>query len=104
MSFGWAIAGIAGLALLLVLACQPGYAMAAPAGMSAPLAPATAIESGPAAQLLPSQSHTHGLALRALSFSFAMVAFCAPHDARQDAEPDAPHYGPLHRRPPPSFS
>ena len=103
-SFVWTIAGSACLAVLLVLACQPGYASAAPAGMSAPPPPATTIESGPVAQLLPSQSNSHGLALRALSFSFALAAFCAPHDARQSAAPDTPHYGPLHRRPPPRFS
>lgn len=104
IGFAWALVGGVGLAFLLVLACHPGFTVDAPAGMSAPWAPAASIESAPAAQLLQLQFDWHGLALRALSFSLALVAVCARDDARQDAGTAPPHYGPLHRRPPPSFS
>jgi hypothetical protein len=104
IGFAWALAAGVGLAFLLVLACQPGFAVGAPVGMSEPWAPAASIESAPAAQLLQSQFDGQGLAVRALGFSLAFVAVCARHDARQDADPAPPHYGPLHRRPPPSFS
>jgi hypothetical protein len=104
IGFAWAVAGIAAFAFLLVLACQPVFAGPAPEGMSAPKAPSTAIESTAADQLLQSRSDWHGLALRSLSVSFALVAVGAACDTRQDAKTDPPHYGPLHRRPPPSFS
>lgn len=104
IGFAWAIAASVGLALLLVLACHPGFVADTPTGMSAPSAPAAAIELASGAQLPQSQSDWNGFALRALSLSFALAAFCATHDARQDAKTDPPHYGPLHRRPPPRFS
>lgn len=102
--FVWALAGGVGLAFLLVLACHPGFTVGAPAGMSAPSPPAASIESAPAAQFLQSQFDWHGIALRALSFAPALAAVCMGDDARQDAGTAPPHYGPLHRRPPPSFS
>jgi hypothetical protein len=104
VGFAWAIAGSASLAFLLVLTCHPGFPVLVPAGMSAPPAPIAAIESAPVAQFLQSHPDGHGLALRALSLSFALVAFCATRDAQQGRESHPPHYGPLHRRPPPSFS
>ena len=102
IGFAWALADGVGLAFLLVLTCHPGFTVGAPVGMSAPWAPAASIESAPAAQLLQVQFDSHGLALRALSFSLALVAVCAKHDARPDADTAPPHYGPLHPRPPPS--
>ena len=42
--------------------------------------------------------------LTGLGVSLALVAVCARHDVRQDAGMAPPHYGPLYRRPPPSFS
>lgn len=104
IGFAWALAGTVGLALLLALACHPGFTVGAPAGMSVPWTPAASIESAPVAQFLQWKFDWHGLALRALSFSLALVALAARHDAGQGAAPAAPHYGPLHRRPPPSFS
>jgi hypothetical protein len=92
------------LAFLLVLACHPGPKLAAAAGMSAPPAPATAIESIPAAQFLPSHFDWHGLADRQVRVSFVLVALGAIHETGKDTRPYPPQYGPLHRRPPPSFS
>jgi hypothetical protein len=100
----WAIAASASILFLLILACHPAFATDAPAGMSAPPAPTRAFESAPAAQLLQSPFDTHGLALRAQSFSPALIAIDATHDPRHNAQPHPPLYGPLHRRPPPSFS
>jgi hypothetical protein len=104
IGFAWAVAGSASLAFLLVLACHPVFAVAAPAGMSAPAAPARTIDSAPAAQLLQSFTGWHGLTARAFGFALALVALRTAYDARQDAKAVPPHYGPLHRRPPPSFS
>src|ERR1700730_13607568 len=78
-------AGGVGLAFLLVLACHPGFTVGAPAGMSAPRVPAASIESAPAAQLLQSPFDQHGLVLRVLRFSLALVAVCTRSGARQDA-------------------
>ena len=101
--FGWALAGGASLAFLLVLVSHPGFTVGAPTGMSAPSAPPASIESAPAAQLQQSRFDSNGHAVQALNFSLALVAVCARGDARQDARTAPPHYGPLHRRPPPSF-
>ena len=102
--FAWAMAGIASFAFLLFLACHPGSAAAPSAGMSAPKAPSAAIDSTPAAQLLQSRADWHGLAIRSLPISFTLAPLAATRDTRHDPKPDRPHYGPLHRRPPPSLS
>lgn len=101
----WALAGCIALAFLLVFACHPGFAVGTPSGMSAPSVPAAVIESTPAAQLLQSQFDWCGHALRPASLSLALLTVGAGDGARQDPDTsDPPHYGPLHRRPPPSFS
>lgn len=100
----WALAGCAGLALLLALACHPGLAMGAAAGMSAPPAPDASIESARGAQLVRVQVGSHGLVLRTLSLSLAVADPGASGESRQTSGPSVPHYGPLHRRPPPSLS
>ena len=58
----WAIGGSAVLALLLVLACHPAYALGAPAGMSAPPVHPAALESARAAQLLRDTASPDGTA------------------------------------------
>src|SRR5437763_757181 len=92
------------LAFLLVLACHPGGKLAAAAGMSAPPAPATAFEAAPAAQFLPSHFDWYGLADREDRASFAFAALGAIHETCKHTRSYPPQYGPLHRRPPPSFS
>jgi hypothetical protein len=104
IGFAWALAGGVCLAFLLALACHTGFTVGAPVGMSAPWPPPASIEPALAVQILQVQFDWHGLALRALSFSPALVAVCARHNVRQDAGIAPPHYGPLYRRPPPSFS
>ena len=105
IGLAWAliIAGV-GLAFLLVSACHPGFTTTTPAGMSAPMDPAPSIESALATQLLRLQSDGHGQALRVIDLSFALETVCATNRAGQDSGPAQPHYGPLHRRPPPSLS
>jgi hypothetical protein len=100
----WALAGCVSFALLLVLASHPGFAVSVPTGMSAPSAPAAALESAPVAKLLQSQLDWYGTALPSTYLSPTLVAVRARDAARQDLNTVPPHYGPLHRRPPPSFS
>jgi hypothetical protein len=104
-SFAWALAGSVVLAFLLVLAAHPAMYAGGSAGMSAPAPfPARCFESASAVQLLQPQFDGDGRALRALTCSLTIVAVRAPDDTRQDAGTTPPHYGPLHRRPPPSLS
>ena len=102
--FVWAIGGSAVLALLLVLACHPVYVLAAPAGMSAPPVHPAAMESARAAQLLPSRSDWHGTTLEGVRCGLVFRRCGTAQTAGPHAAIQAPHYGPLHRRPPPSFS
>ncbi|HEV3201286.1 MAG TPA: hypothetical protein VGZ73_25475 [Bryobacteraceae bacterium] len=100
----WTLAGSVALGFLLVFACHPGFVVGAPAGMSAPAAPTVSIESTSAAKLLQSQFDWHGHALQSAGLWFALAAIRARHGARQGTDTAPPYYGPLHRRPPPSFS
>jgi len=100
----WAIGGSAVLALLLVLACHPAYALGAPAGMSAPPVHPAALESARAAQLLQSRSDWHAAPVEGVHGSLAFVLIGTAHRAGHSAAIREAHYGPLHRRPPPSFS
>jgi len=104
IGFAWALAGVVSLACLLVFACHPSVLAGPPAGMSAPVAPAASIESAPAVRLLPSPFDPHGPVLGTLRFSPALGALGATSGTRQDEGAAPPNYGPLHRRPPPSFS
>jgi hypothetical protein len=101
--FVWALAGVVTLAILLVLAGHPALTAGAQAGMSAPQVPAVSVESASAARLPQSQFDWHAFNARPLSFSFVAVAIFAADRARHRGTA-SPHYGPLHRRPPPSFS
>jgi hypothetical protein len=100
----WVLA--AGLALIVVLtfACQPQFAVGSGAGMSAPSAPRTSAESAPVAQLLQPHFDWCGQMLLPASLRFTLTAVRAADDARQEAISASQCYGPLHRRPPPSFS
>src|SRR5690242_17503183 len=103
-SYVWGFLACAVLALLLVLAGNPGFAASPPAGMSAPKPPTTSIESAPADKLLQPQSDWHGDALRPAAFSLAPSSHWRPDERPRYTITAAPHYGPLYRRPPPSFS
>ena len=102
-SFVCALAGSLGLALLLVLACHGGLTASAASGMSAPVVPAPSTASAPVAHFLQSQFDWHGCELRALGFSVVLARLGAIEKSNRRVNAAAPHYGPLHRRPPPSF-
>lgn len=74
IGFACALAGGIGLALLLVLACHPGFTPSAAAGMSAPLDPATSIASAQTPQLLRLRLDWNGLALQTLGLKLAFEA------------------------------
>jgi hypothetical protein len=104
-SFAWALAASVVLAFLLVLAGHPAIDVGGGAGMSAPAPfPARFFESASAVQLLQPHFDGHTDALRVITPALILVAVRAGDDAGQDAGLTPPHYGPLHRRPPPSFS
>lgn len=104
IGFACALAGSVGLAFLLVLACHPGFTASAAAGMSAPLDPATSIASAQTPQLLRLRLDWNGLALRTLGFRLAFETTGTNANAPRNAGTAQLYYGPLHRRPPPSFS
>jgi hypothetical protein len=103
-SCAWALAGSFAIAVVLVLACQPGFAPAAGAGMSAPVAPRVSVESAPAAKLLPSHFDWYTPPSRFGSHGLAASAIGAANRAKPSVGSATESYGPLHRRPPPSFS
>jgi len=100
----WALA--AGLALIVVLAfaCQPGFVASAGTGMSAPSAPRTSIESAPVAKLLQSHFDWCGHVLLPAGLRLTLSSVHTADGTRQNAGSVSQCYGPLHRRPPPSFS
>src|SRR5690349_6220232 len=98
------LAGCFALAVLLAFAGHPAFTTVAPTGMSAPPAPATSIEAAPAAGLLQPQFDWHGYAAASSGLSAAPAAIRAIVDGHRPTGTALPHYGPLHRRPPPSFS
>jgi hypothetical protein len=102
--FALALAGSVALAFLVVAACHPSFAASATDGMSAPLTPASSIESAPGTQLPQLQFDSHGLAARTDNLSLVFVAIWTNGDASEHAGTASPHYGPLYRRPPPSLS
>jgi len=98
----WAVCGLA-LVALLAVAFQPEFAVRAASGMSAPSAPGTSIESGPADKLLPSHFDWCEPALRTAGLSLTLAVFRAG-DGSQQGWSSVRYYGPLHQRPPPSLS
>jgi hypothetical protein len=101
--FAWALAGTAGLALLLLLACHPGFALGTSTGMSAPAPPAHSVESIQAAHFLTPQFEPHRIAVSS-GFNPELAAVHSRPSASPDSAVAQPAYGPLYRRPPPSFS
>lgn len=100
----WAIAGCLALAVVLAVACQPGLAAVAGAGMSAPGAPRASIETAPGARILPSHFGWCRPALRPAAFSLAISGVRAGHSACRPVPSASGFYGPIYRRPPPNFS
>src|SRR5580765_1206419 len=100
----WALA--AGLALIVVLAfaCQPGFVADSGTGMSAPPAPRTSIESAPVAKLLQSHFDWCGQVLLPAGLRLTLSSVHAGEGAGQHRDSASQCYGPLYRRPPPSFS
>src|SRR5213595_2010574 len=100
----WALAACVAFACVLSFGCHPDVPVGAAAGMSAPSTPRASLESAPVAKLLQSHFDWCGHALESASLSLAITAIRAGDGERQNAGATQPHYGPLHRRPPPSFS
>lgn len=100
----WALAGSVALALLLALAWHPGVAAGPTAGMSAPAPARASVESAPAAKILQLHFDWGGQALTRGSLAVSPEsARAAGHEERGTAGARQ-CYGPLYRRPPPSFS
>jgi hypothetical protein len=99
----WAAVGVFALVALLALAWHPGFGAEFAAGMSVPSTPRTSIESAPVDKLL--QSHFDGCVpdRRTADIGRAPASFLPVDGARQNSRATQ-HYGPLHRRPPPSLS
>jgi len=100
----WALAACVAFVCVVLFGCDPDVRVGAAAGMSAPSTPRASVESAPVAKLLQSHFDWCGYALGSASLSLALSAIRAGDGARRDAGTTPPHYGPLHRRPPPSFS
>jgi hypothetical protein len=98
----WAVCGFA-LVALLALAFHPELAVSAASGMSAPSAPGTFIESGPADKLLPSHFDWCEPTHRTAGLPLAIPVFRSGDGSEEDSR-SARYYGPLHQRPPPSLS
>ena len=100
----WAFA--AGLALIVALAfaCQPAFVAGPGMGMSAPPAPRTSVESAPVAKLIQSHYDWCGHVLLPSGLQFTLSGARTQDGAGQHANSVSQFYGPLHRRPPPSFS
>ena len=98
------------LVVLIVLAAVPVFhggthlAIGSPGGVSAPRVPCASVESAPEAR--PLQSHFDGCAhtVRHTNLLPGLRTSRAGEVARQIEDISPPSYGPLHRRPPPSFS
>src|SRR5437764_437693 len=102
-SFAWALAGGFLLAALLVFATHPVLISGPAAGMSAPAPRSSSIDSGTDGRLLQTVVHG-GPVLLSSGCAFALRALGACRDEGRCVPCTAPHYGPLHRRPPPSLS
>ena len=98
-----AVVGGFAIVALLVLAWRPSVSAEFATGMSVPATPRTSIESTPLDKFLPSHLDVSGPARRTADFGLTPAVFLPVDDARQNS-PATRHYGPLHRRPPPSLS
>ena len=100
----WAVAACAAFVCVLTFGCNPDVPAGAAAGMSAPSTPRASIESAPVAKFLQSHFDWSGHALASASLSLVLSSVRAGIVVRRHASAGSPNYGPLHRRPPPSFS
>jgi hypothetical protein len=99
-----AIAGAFALAILLSLACHPGFTADPPAGMSAPAPVKASFESAPVAGVSGNAFDWHPQWLRPSGLAIKATAIRRPAETRRHSLPDVAYYGPLHRRPPPAVS
>jgi hypothetical protein len=99
----WALVGGFALIVLLVSAWHPAFAAMDAAGMSAPSLPRTSVESAPLDKLLQSHFDGCGPARRTAGIVLAL-SVCSSLDSAKHDSHSAQHYGPMHRRPPPSLS
>jgi len=72
--------------------------------MSAPCVPVASVEPAPGGQLLQSHFNGCGHALQSADLPLTLRAILAGELVRQESGAVLLHYGPLYRRPPPSFS
>src|SRR5579864_2005022 len=100
----WALGACIALMAVLASGYHPGFAVGVSGGLSAPVAPRASLECAPIAKLLQSHFDWCGGAPRFTGLSIALAALHVYQGARQGAGVAPPHYGPLHRRPPPSCS
>src|ERR1700722_4273529 len=98
----WAIAGSVALLIGLTFASHPAAAAGSTAGMAAPVAPTTSIDSAPVAKLLQSHFDWCWATFRPRVLHLIPVS-CAREFARPNAASGSRYYGPLYRRPPPRF-
>jgi hypothetical protein len=102
-SYFWALGAFVALAVL-AFDGRPNVRVDGSGAVSAPSAPIAFVGSAPAGQVLLSHLGWCGHALRSYGLLLTLRANSAGEGVRQFAGAAQPHYGPLHRRPPPSFS
>jgi hypothetical protein len=100
----WALGACFAFVVVLFFGGHPDLASGAAASLSTPSAPRASVEAAPVAKLLPSYFDWCGHALRSARLSLPLSAIRTGDGTSQSAGAAAPHYGPLHRRPPPSIS
>jgi hypothetical protein len=99
----WVFGALVALAVI-AFSGHPNAAVGAADAAFAPLAPSPTIEAAPSAQLLLSHLSWCGHALQSTDLPLALQAFHSGKEAHRVAGIVRPYYGPLYRRPPPSFS
>ena len=102
-SYRWALGAFVALAVL-VFDGRPNVTVGVASIVSAPFVPTASVVSGPVGQVLLSHFDWCSRALPSSDLSFLLRDMSAGEGAHQVAGAVQPHYGPLHRRPPPSFS
>jgi len=102
-SYLWALGAVL-ILVMLGFQGRPNLSVVGPCSASAPLVPRASFESAPVSQGVLSHFDGYRYALRAAHFSLLLWAIRAVEDTQQVASAAKPVYGPLHQRPPPSFS
>src|SRR5512142_1587835 len=100
----WALAAGFVLAALLIFATHPLVLTRPEAGMSAPIPRSASIESAPAIRVLPTHIDVYGSVPRPAAPVPPLTGVGLGPIFHWVAAAAEPHYGPLHRRPPPSLS